>query len=610
MYERFFRFHDQPFRLTPDPRYLFLGNEHREGYAHLLYAMREGSGFVCVSGEVGTGKTTLVRSLLSEERDNIAVAYIFNPVLSSVELLQTVNAEFGLPARTTSKKELTDALGIFLDAQRATGGRAVIIVDEAQNLDPVVLEQLRLLSNLETATEKLLQIILLGQPELDALLERPELRQLSQRIALRWQLEPLDRVEAHLYLRHRLAVAGREDDVFDDRALDVLYEHTSGLPRLMNILAHRSLLVAYTKSQPRVTATDVAMAAHELEQGKVPLARVRNEASGPAAGGWFYKAAAAGAVALASGVVAFLLVAPLGDTGLDAATEPGANSGRSQPRVAAAPGAAAVNEVQKASVGSPALRIPAVSRAESSAGTRLAQNRRESGGSRTDAASTDEVGNVDKFERRLARSSGYEVATGSMSGLIELWGRSPLAPAEIASGTLDLQLLGARRGLRYMGAEMTLPLVELIDLPALFEFKLQGSDEVRYVLLKNLDERSALVAGDREARLSRSDIERLWTGKTHLLWSDGERLSKALIPGTEGPQVEKLQKLLSEVDLYDEPYSQVYDERTQDAVRRFQISKGLMGNGVADIVTQIVLYKSISRFERPSLGSGEGVSVQ
>lgn len=269
-----------------------------------------------------------------------------------------------------------------------------------------------------------------------------------------------------------------------------------------------------------------------------------------------------------------------------------------------------MSEVRKASVGTPALRIPAVSRAESSPGTRLAQSKREPAVSRSDAGAPEEAGNVEKFERRLARSSGYEVATGSMSRLIALWGRSPLAPAEIASGTLDLQLLGARRGLRYMGAEMTLPLVELIDLPALFEFKLQGSDEVRYVLVKNLDERSALVAGDREARLSRSDLTRLWTGKTHLLWSDGERLSKALIPGAEGPQVEKLQKLLSEVELYDEPYSQVYDERTQDAVRRFQVSKGLMGNGVADIVTQIVLYKSIARFERPSLGSGEGVSTQ
>src|SRR6185503_6157641 len=155
MYERFFGFRDQPFRLTPDPKYLYLGTKHREGYAHLLYALKEGSGFVAVTGEVGTGKTTLVRSLLRDGHPDIAVAYIFNPVLSSIELLQTINAEFGLPSRSTSKKELTDALNAFLLAQKSDGGRAVVIVDEAQNLDPTVLEQLRLLSNLETETDKL-----------------------------------------------------------------------------------------------------------------------------------------------------------------------------------------------------------------------------------------------------------------------------------------------------------------------------------------------------------------------------------------------------------------------------------------------------------------------
>jgi len=162
MYERYFNLRDQPFRLTPDPAYLYLGTKHREGFAHLLFAMREGSGFVAVTGEVGTGKTTLVRALLGETRgDNIAVSYIFNPVLSPTELLQTINAEFGLPSRATSKKQLTDALNRFLLENHSRGRRTILIVDEAQNLKPDVLEQVRLLTNLETTKQKLLQIILI-----------------------------------------------------------------------------------------------------------------------------------------------------------------------------------------------------------------------------------------------------------------------------------------------------------------------------------------------------------------------------------------------------------------------------------------------------------------
>ena len=567
MYERFFGFDDQPFRLTPDPKYLYLGSKHREGYAHLLYAMREGSGFVCVSGEVGTGKTTLVRALLSEDRDNIAVAYIFNPVLSSIELLQTINAEFGLPARTTSKKELTDALGSFLDAQRATGGRAVIIVDEAQNLDPVVLEQLRLLSNLETATEKLLQIILLGQPELSTLLGRPELRQLSQRIALRWQLEPLARGEARRYLRHRLSVAGGSEDLFDERAIDLVYERTGGVPRLINILAHRALLVAYTKSEQRVTTLEVGMAAYELEQGKVPLNKVRGAGTGVAAsaGGWAYKAAAAGAVAVAAGVVAFLLVAPLGDTGSNAASEAPVAVKRANP-AAAPPDAdrraearkpSRAEHVEKAALAGaglhPVTPAPPVQLAEG----KRKKDRRASQVGRP--ASDDATG---KLERRLERASPYESASGAMSRIIELWTGASLAPTEIASGTLDLQtdavvepgweryvaavlaemglppgahgrlttdlqLLGARRGLRYLAAEMTPALVVLIDLPAVIELQLPSTGETRYVLVEQLSGDSVTLVADQPMTVARRSVEALWTGKTHLLWRDAERLSRA-----------------------------------------------------------------------------------
>ena len=200
MYEAFYRLSGPPFRLTPDPRFLFLSAHHHEALGHLLFGIREGTGFIAVTGEIGTGKTTLLRALLRELDPNTIVAYIFNPVLSDLELLQSINSEFGLPATSASKKELIDELNRFLMAKKLAGARVVVIVDEAQNLAPMVLEQLRLLSNLETETEKLLQIVLVGQPELRAIFQRPDLAQLNQRITVRWHLEPLDRKETAEYV--------------------------------------------------------------------------------------------------------------------------------------------------------------------------------------------------------------------------------------------------------------------------------------------------------------------------------------------------------------------------------------------------------------------------
>jgi general secretion pathway protein A len=190
MYEEFYRFNEAPFRLTPDPNYLYLSTHHREALGHLLFGIREGSGFVAVTGEIGTGKTTLLRALLRDLEPTTIVGYLFNPALSDLEILQTVNSEFSLPSESSSKKELVEHLNRFLVAQKLAGRRVVVIVDEAQALAPATLEQLRLLSNLETETQKLLQIVLVGQPELRALLRRPDLAQLNQRITIRWHLKP------------------------------------------------------------------------------------------------------------------------------------------------------------------------------------------------------------------------------------------------------------------------------------------------------------------------------------------------------------------------------------------------------------------------------------
>ncbi|TMA40224.1 MAG: hypothetical protein E6J83_14120, partial [Deltaproteobacteria bacterium] len=254
MYEQFFGLADAPFRLTPDPRYLFLSRKHADALAHLKLGLSESSGFVCITGDVGTGKTTLLRAFLTGPIPDTSTAYVFNPVLSPLELLQTINAEFGLRADTDSRTELVGALNRHLLAQRQAGRRAIVVIDEAQALAVEVLEQLRLLSNLETTTEKLLRIILVGQPQLRTLLLHPELVQLNQRITLRWHIGPLARQETAAYVEHRLAIAsqGHAGPIFTRPALRLIHRLSGGVPRLINMIAHRAMVAAFADDRRTV----------------------------------------------------------------------------------------------------------------------------------------------------------------------------------------------------------------------------------------------------------------------------------------------------------------------------------------------------------------------
>src|SRR5881398_1255803 len=275
MYERFFGLADAPFRLTPDPRYLFLSQKHADALAHLKLGLSESSGFVCITGDVGTGKTTLLRAFLTGPIPDTETAYVFNPVLSPLELLQTINGEFGLRADTDSRTELVGALNRHLLAQRKAGRQAIVVIDEAQALAVEVLEQLRLLSNLETTTEKLLRIILVGQPQLRTLLLHPELVQLNQRITLRWHIGPLARQETAAYVEHRLAIAsqGHAGPIFTRPALRLIHRLSGGVPRLINMIAHRAMVAAFADDRRTVERRSVRRAYDEIAVVPLPARR-------------------------------------------------------------------------------------------------------------------------------------------------------------------------------------------------------------------------------------------------------------------------------------------------------------------------------------------------
>src|SRR5512135_977976 len=352
MYTSFFGLREKPFAITPDPRYLYLSERHAEALAHLLYGINEAGGFIQLTGEVGTGKTTVIRSLLEQLPGHADVALILNPRVTPAEFLLTICEELHIPVPESgrgSTKTLMDLIGRQLLDTHARGRRVVLIVDEAQNLSTETLEQVRLLTNLETATTKLLQIILIGQPELRALLDQPELRQLAQRITGRYHLNPLSADETAGYVKHRMRVAGATAEVFTPSALREIHRLSGGIPRVINVICDRALLGAFTQEDHRAGAALIRQAASEVYGRPVPAPWLK----------WATSAAVAAAVALV-GVAAWMYLGSRPDATATEATAKAAVANAppaSQPATtAAAPVVAA--PASDAPAPAPAAEVP------------------------------------------------------------------------------------------------------------------------------------------------------------------------------------------------------------------------------------------------------------
>jgi general secretion pathway protein A len=541
MYLAFFGLNEKPFSITPDPRYLYLSERHAEAMAHLLYGIHEAGGFVQLTGEVGTGKTTIVRSLLAQAPKNAEIALILNPRMTAPEFLLTICEELGIgvpDSATQSLKDLVDILSQYLLKAHAGGRRVVLVVDEAQNLAPEVLEQVRLLTNLETNTQKLLQIILIGQPELRELLARTELRQLAQRITGRYHLSPLSAEETTAYVRHRLRVAGATADIFNRFALEEIYRLSDGVPRVINVICDRALLGGYTTDRHRITGPLVRSAASE----------VFGKRFAPPWLPW------AGTAALAA-----LLAA--GSFGL----------WRLQPwRWARAPTVTLAHAAPSASRSAPAAGQPGATPVAAASDRAVA---RATAGAQASALST-----------LLTKYSGDTTTDAAFTKLFALWG------IRYAMDGTDPCTQATQHGLACLTERGSLGQLRLYNRPAILMLTdaAGGSHEV---VLTGLDaEHASVELGNSTHQVGDGELSGYWMGDYVMLWRPEAAPVHTLAAGMRGAGVLHLRNSLEKLEgVADAAPSDLYDAGLASLVRRFQRSHQLTVDGIAGIRTQVAL---------------------
>ena len=539
MYTQHFHLTELPFSIAPNPRYLYLSPQHREALAHLLYGIGVGGGFVVLTGEVGTGKTTLCRALLEQLPEDVDIALIFNPRLNSRELLAGICDELHIPysGPRASLKQLIDALNRHLLDAHARGRRVIVLIDEAQNLRFDVLEQVRLLTNLETNQAKLLQIILVGQPELNQILDRPQLRQLAQRITARYHLDPLSRVETGDYIRHRLAVAGSTDRLFSMTAIRAIHRQAHGIPRLINLMADRALLGAYTLGKPEVSAPVARRAGRELA-ATPPSNPLR---------GWV------AALMLTGGILGMAVHQgwiPGHWSGLPAikpemGSESAARTQGGEERKTGADLDAATGSQPHPAAGPPMLTAPPAT------------------------AFPDWIG-------RPECQRG-----GALTRLLGLWSLTPPA------GMADPCAWASTRGLRCQPLQESWPRLLGLNLPAVLEFVTTGGEHRFAALIRIQDRQLELANGGQSARFERGDVLSLWNGKAITIWKPSTPDALPLRPGATAPGIGQIRQLLGFAAL---PGAEnLYDPGLQTRVVEFQQSHGLKADGIIGAMTLLYL---------------------
>lgn len=591
MYENFFSFSEKPFKLVPNPAYLFLSKSHEEALAHLNYALAQGDGFVEITGEVGTGKTTLCRSFLENLDKNTIAAYIFNPRLGPKQLIRTINDELGIKYDTDNTKDLIDKLNNFLMRQKAAGKKVILLIDEAQNLSRNILEQLRLLSNLETSREKLLQIILVGQPELSDILDSHELRQLGQRITLRYHLTPLNYKETVAYIKFRINIASRKAGIkFDRSAYRQIYRYSEGIPRVINIACDRALLTAFGLSQRKISGSVARASIKELKSRGTQ--RSYDAIYGKKAIGLF--------AALALILVAVIFRQPImrevgsffsqADRPMVEASVKAEPDGREASPPADVQASAAAEPVQEV--------IEDVTPVDDDSS--LAP---EPVGETPPAAQVAAINLMDYLATMKIKSS-RRVA---LKQALALWGASVDFKPYFDSLDDDqafFRLTAKPGGFFIHRLETSMGLLKRLNLPAILECYPPGSEEPGYLTLTKIEGDELYLGTGVEKQMIATNSEEInftWSGIAYLPWRNYLSIWGTIPLRASKDSIITLKLLLKELGFGNVEMNDAYDPWTKGAIEEIQAKYGIPVDGFVGPLTKIILYREKDTFEMPYL---------
>ncbi len=572
MYKNFFGFKERPFKLVPDPAYLFLSKSHEEALAHLNYAVIQGDGFVEITGEVGTGKTTLCRAFLESLDNNTKTAYIFNPKLNSIQLLKAINDELGISSDADNTKDLIDSLNSFLIEKKAEGKNVILLIDEAQNLTKEVLEQLRLLSNLETTKQKLLQIILVGQPELGEKLDSHELRQLGQRISLSCQLVPLSYKEVIEYIQHRINIASRKPGIkFARAAYRSIYQYSRGIPRLINIVCSRALLTAFSLNKQRITGKIARASIMELAgRGDIKHYSLQKRKK----------------AILFFSVLCFALIMVIfygsGFLNVNALFNP--------------------TESRKPDISQSKhfiMPVPAKSDPDAKLPKTQAAKDQES--------VIEPVRNLGDFLEEINRFSSRHMA---LKVAMDLWNNeSEIQPHldGIDDDQAFFQLIAKQNGLLIHSIEGDLNLVKKLNLPAILTFYPPGGVSPVYLTLSKIEEEKITLRGGKKditIEVESNDLEYYWSREAYIPWKNFLSLTGTIPLDSPKDSIITLKMLIRDIGFNEVEISPVYDERTRLAVKEIQEKHGINVDALVGPFTKIVLYNEKKSLEIPHITPG------
>ncbi|MFC1828247.1 AAA family ATPase [Thermodesulfobacteriota bacterium] len=618
MYKKFFGFTERPFKLVPNPAYLFLSKSHEVALAHLTYAVTHGDGFVEITGEVGTGKTTLCRAFLENLDEKTVSAYIFNPKLDSIQLLKSINDEFGIRSDADNTKDLIDTLNAFLIEKNAEGKNVILLIDEAQNLSESVLEQLRLLSNLETTRDKLLQIILVGQPELGEKLDSYDLRQLSQRITLSCQLIPLNYKEVRDYIQHRINIAARKPGIkFTQGAYRAIYRHSRGIPRLINIVCDRALLVAFGLDRQKISGKIAKDAVKELlSRGDIKDYRLQQ---------WKHAFAILAVLCLVFFGVLFYhpgfragdKIFPPSENKKPSAVpaEPVANktlppkiSHRdpetiiSQPEKMQEPGTAPA-EAQTTGTREPDIVSADIQTVKAQVPD---STYREMPSEKTLKPAMDAVPVMLEILSGMDSRSSRHFA---LMAALHLWKVEPEIMPYL-DGTDDdstfFRLAAKQNGLMVRRIEGDLNQVRRLNLPAILPFTIPGSPYPVYLTLYKTEGKNvALRSGkdDRVINVASEELKSYWSGTAYIPWKNFLSLTGTVPVDAPGDTIITLKMLLRDIGFNEIEINPVYDTPTQQAIIEIQEKHGILTDGLVGSSTKIVLYNEKKYFYIPHIAN-------